>query len=76
MDKFSTSDIVLASCLKLAGYELDHIDRDGNKGVFVFNAVDQQFIDDVDLGKHKVEPVQFNNTIRHLTTSVRRMLNS
>lgn len=72
----STSDIVLAATLKINGFALDRIDRDGNKGIFVFQEVDQEIVDDFDLGKVLVEPVQFNNAIKQLTTSVRRMLNS
>jgi hypothetical protein len=71
---YETSDINLASCLKLEGYDLETIKKgDDNKGIFVFNDVDQSFIDRFDLGKLLVEPVAFNNTIKQLTTSVRRM---
>ena len=74
MKEFNTQDIVLAATLKLFNFNMVRIDRSGNKGIFVFENVDQTFIDDYDLGKVKVEPVAFNNTIKQLTTSVRRML--
>lgn len=74
MKEFNTQDIVLAATLKLFNFNMVRIDRSGNKGIFVFDNVDQTFIDDYDLGKVKVEPVAFNNTIKQLTTSVRRML--
>lgn len=73
MEVFKTTDIVLAAVLKLKGYELDEIIRNGNKGTFVFAGVDDEVIEEFDLGKSRVEPVTFNNAIKQLTTSVRRM---
>lgn len=71
---YETSDINLAACLKLQGFELETIKKaDDNKGIFVFNDIEQSYIDKFDLGKLLVEPVAFNNTIKQLTTSVRRM---
>ena len=49
------------------------IEKDGNKGTFVFVNVNPEFVADYDLGKVRVEPVAFNNMIKQLTTSVRRM---
>lgn len=71
---YKTPDIVLAASLKVCGFDLDSIELNGNKGIFVFNEVDKDFLMDFDLGKVVVEPVTFNNTIKQLTTSVRRML--
>lgn len=71
---FATSDIVLASTLKINGYELDSIEKIGNKGSFRFNGVDKEFLQDYDLGKLRVEPSTFNNAVRALTTSVKRLL--
>lgn len=71
---YKTSDIVLAASLKVSGYPLDDIELSGTKGIFVFNQVDKDFLLDFDLGKIQVEPVIFNNTIKQLTTSVRRMI--
>lgn len=74
MDEFyKTSDIILAACLKLSDYELVMIEKEGNKGTFVFADVDSDFVTEYDLGKTRVEPVAFNNAIKQLTTSVRRM---
>ena len=70
---FRTTDIILASVLKLKGFSLIDIERNGNKGTFVFSKVSDQIIKDFDLGKILIEPVSFNNTIKQLTTSVRRM---
>ena len=75
MSEFRTSDIILAACLKLDDVEMIKIELTGNKGTFVFADVDQSYVDDYDLGKCQVEPVTFNNAIKQLTTSVRRMLN-
>ena len=70
---YKTSDIILAACLRIQGYQLINIELNGNKGTFVFCNVDQNFINEFNLGNCTVEPVNFNNTIKHLTTSVRRM---
>lgn len=76
MEEYRTTDIVLAASLKVHGYVLSSIERAGNKGIFVFADVDDDFITEYDLGKVRVEPVSFNNAIKQLTTSVRRMLNN
>jgi hypothetical protein len=71
---FSTSDIILAACLKVSGVEIESIKKmDNGKGVFIFNNVSKEYLSHYDLGKVLVEPVNFNNAIKHLTTSVRRM---
>lgn len=73
-EEYKTTDIILAASLRVHGYEMKSVEKDGNKGVFVFNDVDQDFITTYDLGKVRVEPVEFNNIIKQLTTSARRML--
>lgn len=73
MESFRTTDIILAAVLRLSDIELIDIEISGNKGTFVFTNVDNEFICQYDLGKCLVEPVAFNNTIKQLTTSVRRM---
>ena len=72
--EFETQDIVLAASLKLHGYELIRITKQGNIGTFVFANVDDQFLTDYNLEKIDVSPVAFNNVIKQLTTSVRRMI--
>lgn len=69
-----TQDIVLAAALKVLGYRLDTIEKIGNKGIFFFNDVDEDVINDYDLGNLSVEPVAFNSAIKALTTASRRML--
>lgn len=71
---FKTTDIILAAVLKLKGYEMIEIIRNGNKGTFVFENVREDDLTEFDLGKALVEPVTFNNMIKQLTTSVRRGL--
>jgi hypothetical protein len=71
--EYKTSDIVLASFLRLNGYDVVRIEKSGLKGTFVFGDVDDALIQLYDLGKARVEPVAFNNTIKSLTTAVRRM---
>lgn len=74
MDVYKTTDIVLAAALKVSNFSLLKIELQGTKGVFVFEDVEDQYLTDFDLGKQTVEPVEFNNTIKQLTTSVRRMI--
>jgi hypothetical protein len=69
---YSTTDIVLAATLRTLGYELDHIDKFGNKGTFFFAGVDTDVVQRYDLGQLMVEPVAFNNAIKALTTAARR----
>lgn len=69
---YKTTDIVLAAFLKLSGCQMINIEKQGQKGTFVFANVSNDLITAYDLGKAVVEPVQFNNTIKQLTTSVRR----
>lgn len=73
MEEYNTTDIILAACLRLNNYEMTEIKVEGNKGTFCFVNVDQEVISEYDLGKAQVEPVAFNNMIKQLTTSVRRM---
>lgn len=73
MNDYKTADIVLAAFLKISGCEMSGIEKQGQKGTFVFIDVDQDLIRAYDLGQARVEPVVFNNTIKQLTTSVKRM---
>ncbi len=74
MDRYKTTDIVLAATLKTSGYSLLDIEVQGTKGTFIFGDVDVEFLTQFDLGKQRIEPVEFNNAIKQLTTSVRRMV--
>lgn len=69
-----TSDIVLAASLKVKGYKLDRIEKQGNRGIFCFADVDEDVLSEFDLGKSTVEPVSFNNAIKALTTATRRII--
>lgn len=73
MESFKTSDIVLAAVLRLNDIELIDIEVIGSKGTFIFTNIDKDFLVQFDLGKALVEPVAFNNMIKQLTTSVRRL---
>ena len=70
---YHTSDIVLAAFLKISGCQMTKIEKQGQKGTFVFANVDQDLVQSYDLGDARVEPVAFNNMIKQLTTSVKRM---
>jgi len=69
-----SSDIVLAATLKIMGFKLDRIDKQGNRGIFCFSDVEDSVLSDFDLGKSLVEPVAFNNAIKALTTATRRII--
>jgi Domain of unknown function (DUF5659) len=71
--EYKTPDIVLAAYLKLSGCAMLRIDKQGQKGTFVFENVSEEVIRTFDFGQARVEPVSFNNMIKQLTTSVRRM---
>ena len=70
----STSDIVLAATLKVKGFPINRIEKNGSKGIFIFDDVDVSVIEDYDLGKCVVEPISFNNAIKALTTATRRIV--
>ncbi len=71
--EYKTTDIVLAAFLRLNECTMLGIDKVGQRGTFVFEAVSDDLIKTYDLGKANVEPVAFNNMIKQLTTSVRRI---
>ena len=71
--EYKTSDIVLASYLRLSGHDILRIEKVGLKGTFVFGDIDDELIQTYDFGRARVEPTAFNNTIKSLTTAVRRM---
>lgn len=71
--EYKTTDIVLAASLVVHNNKMVRIEVAGSRGTFVFENVDQGFLDDYELSKCVVEPVAFNNAIKRLTTSVRRM---
>lgn len=75
MTHYKTTDIILAACLKVQGYDLIDIELNGNKGTFCFGQIEDEVLEEYDLGRASVEPVAFNNAIKQLTTSVRRKLN-
>ena len=70
----STSDIVLAATLKVKGFVLNRIEKNGSKGIFIFDNVEASVIEDYDLGKCLIEPIAFNNAIKALTTATRRIV--
>lgn len=69
---FETTDIVLAACLRIKGYKMTNIVKQGNKGTFVFADVSDDVVEKYDLGQLQVEPRAFNNEIKALTTAARR----
>ena len=71
---YKTSDIVLAAFLKLSSCQLVGIDKQGQKGTFIFSGVTEELISTYDFSRALVEPVAFNNAVKSLTTSVRRIV--
>ena len=72
MEKLETTDIVLAAYLKVCGYKLSEIVKNGNKGTFVFLSIPKKIVNEYDLGQSKVEPKALNYEIKALTTAARR----
>ena len=72
--EYKTTDIVLAAYLRVEGLVIETVEKVGQKGTFVFKDVPGEVISDYDLGRARVEPVAFNNAIKQLTTTVRRMV--
>jgi hypothetical protein len=73
MEIYHTTDIVLAASLVVHGYKMTKIEVNGSRGTFIFGGIDDNFLNEYELSKCSVEPVAFNNAIKRLTTSVRRM---
>jgi hypothetical protein len=69
-----TDDIVLAATLRVKGYLLDRIEKDGKRGKFCFNDVEHNILQEYDLGQALVEPVTFNNAVKALTTAAKRIV--
>lgn len=69
-----TSDIVLAATLKVQGFRLDRIEKDGKRGIFCFSDVETAAITKFNLGQALVEPVALNNAVKALTTATKRIL--
>lgn len=69
-----TSDIVLAATLKVQGFRLDRIEKDGKRGIFCFSDVESTALTEFNLGQALVEPVALNNAVKALTTATKRIL--
>ena len=69
---FETIDIILAAYLKVLGYKLIEILKQGNRGTFVFEDIPENILEDYDLGNALTEPKALSNAIRSLTTAARR----
>ena len=70
---YKTDDIVLASYLQVSDFTMTDIELHGTKGIFVFDNVDAATLRKYDLNQCTVEPQAFNNALRQLATTVRRM---
>ena len=68
----TTSDIILAAYLRVQGYKMIELTRNGNKGTFIFSEIPNEIINEYDLGRALIEPKALNFTIKELTTAARR----
>ena len=71
--EYRTTDIVLAAFLKINNCSMVSIEKQGQKGTFVFENIDENLIKTFHLSQALVEPVAFHATIKQLTTSVRQI---
>lgn len=69
-----TLDIVLAATLKVKGFRLEKIEKDGKRGIFCFADVETAVLNEYNLGQALVEPVSLNNAIKALTTATKRIV--
>lgn len=74
MNEFRTSDIVLAAYLRTNQCTMINIEKQGQKGTFVFEDVPNDLIMTYQLGNASVEPITFNNIIKQLATSIRTIV--
>lgn len=72
-DEYRTTDIVLAAYLRINQCVMLGIEKQGQKGTFVFENVPDELIKVYHLGNASVEPIVFNNIIKQLSVSVRSM---
>lgn len=74
IEEYTTTDIVMAACLRLQGAYVDSIrlvGKNHNQGLFVFMAINQSSIDDIQSGKVRVDPYGFQMQIKQLTKMVK-----
>lgn len=71
--EITTHDIVLAATLKVFGFKMTRLEKQGNKGIFTFSSVDAEILKEYDLGNLKVEPITFHAAVKALTSASRRI---
>lgn len=72
--QYRTTDIVLAACLKMLGFEMESIEVEGRRGTFVFANIPESTIMEFNCGKIRVDPVSFHGMLRQLSTSDNRQI--
>ena len=70
-DLFKTIDLNLAAWLNYQGKELLFIEKEGNRGTFVFGAIEPALLKEYNSSAARVEPKKFGTITRHLTRCVR-----
>ena len=71
---FSSSDIVLSAVLKISGFRLLHVRRDGSKAIFVFEDKLErpEIVMRLVNREMKIEPLRFMEEIRNLKSLTRQ----
>jgi hypothetical protein len=72
-DDYKTTDIVLAAYLRINQCAMLGIEKQGQKGTFIFENVPDELLKLYHLGNASVEPILFNNMVKQLATSVRNV---
>lgn len=76
---FQTTDICLASVLRLNDNEMSHIELSGpqrSRGIFHFADVDSEFLNEFQQGNVRCEPTEYHAMVRRLTETIRRLQDS
>lgn len=68
---YHTTDISLAAALMCYNYNVVDIQIDGRLGTFQFKNVDKRVIDDYWAGRLRVDPYQFYNNVKRLSSGIR-----
>ena len=72
ISEFCTTDLPLASFLKINGYKLIELRQKGMKGEFVFKDIPRQLLNDYNADGCSVEPKMFSSVMRQMVQSAKR----
>ncbi len=69
----STTDLCLAATLKVKGFRLLNIEKQGKRGTFFFQDVTDELIKEFHMGNILVEPSIFHQAVRSLAEAAKRL---